>query len=509
MDNRLLLVHSITLLFRESQLPGANENSSDLIRRVISSIRTSELNLGIGGERDVIENLKQTTLEMCETPAGHQFDRGQLLQRLRLNTFEEDRLYDELYHGITEPLNDGELKKRCLELKRVIRKHFKEEEIKTIFTKATQQFKFNRNTITDFGKWAVDVGSQIIELAEVSNDVKDPAIISAVNLSNKDQVVGIYTDINKQEEGGTLMRTGWQGVNRMLDGGFRPGESVVIGALQHKWKTGFSLSLFKQFAQYNTPIPRDITKKPCLLRISFEDPLTLNFEFLYYALKVEEPGYVRANDNPTPEYMAQYVMDRLSATGWHVEFLNVNPSMWTYKDIQNYVLKLESEGFEVHVCMLDYLIKIPTTGCDPGPMGHDICNMYERMTNWMKAKSIIFITPHQLNPEAKKLVREGRGDFVKEIIGKGYYRGSSQIDQVVDLEIYAHIEILNGVSYLTLQRGKHRKIKQTPFEHQYCVLAFNEDGIPDDIRGPDTTRKKVGGGPIGSKDETPFWEPFE
>ena len=122
-------------------------------------------------------------------------------------------------------------------------------------------------------------------------------------------------------------------------------------------------------------------------------------------------------------------------------------------------------------------------------------------------RKITLITPHQLSSDAKRLIRDGRTDFVREINGKGYYAGSTQIDQEVDLEMYIHIERVNGTSFLTVQRGKHRKIAQTPIEHQYCVLPFEDvGGIRDDLGKADTTRKKIGGGPIGSGQETPFWD---
>jgi len=75
------------------------------------------------------------------------------------------------------------------------------------------------------------------------------------------------------------------------------------------------------------------------------------------------------------------------------------------------------------------------------------------------------------------------------------------------VELYIHIEIVNGKSFLTIQRGKHRKIKQTPIEDRYCVLPFHDIGaIRDDLGKADTTRKKIGGGPIGSGEETPWWD---
>jgi hypothetical protein len=96
---------------------------------------------------------------------------------------------------------------------------------------------------------------------------------------------------------------------------------------------------------------------------------------------------------------------------------------------------------------------------------------------------------------------------VQELPGKGYYRGCKQIDQEVDLEIYIHIEKVNGESFLTCQRGKHRIIGQTEPKYLYCVLPFTKYGIQFDEGRADTTRRKVGGGVIGSKEETPFWAP--
>ena len=56
--------------------------------------------------------------------------------------------------------------------------------------------------------------------------------------------------------------------------------------------------------------------------------------------------------------------------------IRVNPSEWTHRDLFNYVLKLEADGFEVHATFVDYLAKLPTTGCNvSGPSGTDFRDM--------------------------------------------------------------------------------------------------------------------------------------
>ncbi len=506
MNNRLLLVKGITLLYRESQLSGNNENSAELVREIISSVKLPEVNVGIDRERDILEGLKETALFMCDTPADHRHDPSDLLERLRVITGEDTGLYETFKDSIEDEMDEAKLKRRCLDARRALRNHLSESKVGKFLGDASYKWKFEREKIPDVKKFVAQIVSEL-EPYQVDNDTKDPAVIGAVSLSNIDQVKGVYEQIAQQAEGKGILKTGFQGMNRLLDGGFRRGEEWVMGALQHNYKTGLSLTLYRQIAMYNEPVLTVPTKRPLLLRISFEDSLLLNFQSLYSQLWQNEYGEIPNLMGLSVDHLAEYTQRKMNVMGYETHLLHVNPSLWSYRDICNYVLKLEAEGNEIHMCMVDYLLKVPTVGCDQGPHGHDIRNMYERIRNFMESKGITFITPHQLSTDAKMLKRAGQTELVKQMVGGGFYAGSKQIDQVVDGEIFQHIETVNNESFLTIQRGKHRKIAQTPLEHQYIVLPFTKGGcILDDINGPDSTRKKVGGGPIGSKDETPFWE---
>ena len=516
MNNKLLLVTSITLLYRESQTQTHGEGSVGLVKQVISGIKLSDVNLGVGNERDVLQNLLNTARYMCEVPRDHQYEQTEFLQRIKLDTGDDTELYQIIADGITADLSPEATTRVCLNMKRSLHNHFREEQFGNALNAASYKFKFQRNSIGDIGKFATETISQL-EPFQTDVVTKDPAIISSVNMSNKEEVEGVFNSIQEATSGESILRSGFQGLNRALDGGFRRGEEWVFGALQHDYKTGHSLSVFMDIPLFNVPVLKDPKKIPCVVRISAEDPLEQNFQFMFQRLKGieamnEGKTYTQEEMNEllktvSPVEMGDYVQSKLRANGYEVFFFHVNPSMWTYRDICNKVLELEADGYEVHVMQVDYLLKFPTTGCDGKSAGEDIRNMYERIANFMKAHNVLFITPHQLSTDAKMLTREGRQDFVKELLGKGYYAGCKQIDQVVDGELFQHIEIVNGISYLTVQRGKHRKIGVTPQKHLYYVLEFHPVfGLLPDVDRADTTRKKVGGGPIGSNDETPFWE---
>lgn len=64
----------------------------------------------------------------------------------------------------------------------------------------------------------------------------------------------------------------------------------------------------------------------------------------------------------------------------------------------------------------------------------------------------------------------------------------------------------NNQSYLTVQRGKDRLPTIVSDSDKYIVYMFGDHGpILDDINGPATHCKKVGGGVVGSGEETPFF----
>src|SRR5437763_11133296 len=110
MNNKLLLITSITLLYRESQMTDA-ERSSDLICNLISKMKFTALesNLGVGQEHDVIYCLRQTAMGICSAPHGHRYELNELLQRLRVDTGEDTSSYDALSDSMAVELDEDAL----------------------------------------------------------------------------------------------------------------------------------------------------------------------------------------------------------------------------------------------------------------------------------------------------------------------------------------------------------------------------------------------------------------
>lgn len=508
MNPKLLLISAITLLFRESQQVGHTNNSAELVRQVVDEVKAPEVSLGReihDLHTEVLMGLRDTALYMATLPYNHQYEINEILQRLKMNCGADETTYEALVDGITQPLSENALKRTALNIQKQIRNYFREKEITQVISQAFQKLKFNKAKIPNMNEFVQEVVGKLSEYQSDSTNV-DPAVVGEVDFANVNEISAIFKTAKEADNDEWTMTTGFQGLNRALDGGFRRGESWVFGALPHNFKTGMSLTIFRQIAMYNVPKMRDPNKKPLLVRITFEDSLKENFTFMYQQMFTNENRTKPDMAAVTDEDMAAYVMERLTRTGYHIRMIEVNPSGWTYLDIQNKILQYEADGYEVHLCSIDYLPMIPTTGCIMTTIGSDIRDLYRRMRNFFKARWTTMITPHQLSMDAKKLIREGHGDLVKLVLSKGMYDACGRLDQEVDGEMFQHIEYVNNKPYLTFQRGKHRKTRQTPLIDRYFVLPLHEIGdLYDDIDGDDTTLRRPGGGKIGSATETPYW----
>lgn len=510
MEPKLLLVKAITLLYRESQLDASADGSAELVRQVVESIKIPEGMIEGDPTRDIIIGLRQTAMWMASNPPNYDYDKNILLQRIRVNTGYDTGLYEAFESGLYEIETDEEIKKVCLDYRDVLRSYLDRSNVKDIVKKASHQVMFNEESI-NWRNYVQDLIASLEQYASASVIQGSSADMDSISFDDAGEMASMFQRAAEEVSNEGTIKFGWQGLNRMTGehNGGRRGEFWVVQALQHNFKTGCTLDMFKQAALYNKPHMRDPTKKPLLIHISLENNLPDNLIWLYVNLMENETGQPCDINNLgiSREDMARYVMDRMSVNGYYIKMYRKNPSDFSFHDFFDMINDLESKGFEVHMVVMDYLNMMTKKGCvQSGPSGDDIRDLFRRVRNFTTPRGILFITPHQLSSDAKALVRQGVDNFVQEVAGKGYYDGCKRIDQEVDFELVIHIEKMGNKSYLTMQRGKHRKVKPTPQDCLYTVYKFEDVGtIPDDINAEDRSMKKVGGASSGGANMDAEW----
>lgn len=483
MDNKILLQKMIALLYRESQIANLEENSSELIKTALCTVKQNKSIPDIGYERTKLDGLKSLVLEMIENPVHYTYDQDVLLSTLKVICDEDEKLYESLHDLISKPLTDGGLKTSVLNLQKSIQNAYKTQSISDILSKADYEFKFKRDTI-NVNEFLSGLQGQL-EALQLSSTSKDPAIMGRVSFSDRTSVVQAFTEAEDMVNGDGILKLGYKCLNIMYQGGLRRGQFMQVSALKFNYKTGFTLGIFKQVALYNKPHMLDQEKKPLLLYLLFEDELPNRTQFLYESLKFTETREPVDMTNVSKEEMSDYVMDRLKINGYHVEMIRVNPSLWTYRNILSTVIEFESQGYEIHLLAIDYLALLPTTGCvTSGPMGTDKRDMFSRVRNFCAAKKIAVITPHQLSSEAGGLLRGGLPEhsFVKEVANRDFYEGSKQLSQGFDLGTVIHVFQHDGEYYLSMHREKHRGVAILPDKDKFFMMKFPpKSPIPDDI----------------------------
>lgn len=505
MDDKLLLSKAISLLYYESKLQDPSINSIDTIRTILESIKVPDNGMGINGDREVIRSLKSSLIEMCGYGPCYEYDLETLLAQFRINCGHDDRLYQIIETALKKNYDESQLKRQITLIRRSVDHYFREQQAGLILERANVDYKFNRDKIGDFSEFLLKIVSQIEPLT-MQSAVKDPAIVSEVDIGDDSSMKEAFENVVKSNNGECVYKLGWPEMMDMMQGGPRPGETWIFGGLRHEYKTGFSLSVFAQMAMFNEPetFLKDPAKKPLMLRISFEDEVATNLQFLYTYLKYSETREFVDIKTVSAEEMQAYVSKNMRSKGFHVKMMRVDPHSWTVKAIMNKVIELESQGYEVKVLALDYLYKVPTTGCAIGPAGTDVMDALSRIRNFCSAKGIVCLNPHQLSTEATVLLRSGIPDvtFVKELVGKDFFEGSRGLGRIYDGAVLFHKFKHMKDWYFSVQLDKHRFPCIVEDDKRFFLFKFPKGmPIPHNFNGEYSSSRTLPSGASNVNEE--------
>lgn len=379
-----ILIKMLTLLYREKEIENDTSDSSDLVRTVLTIFTTSNKNNQfIGGESSVEDDLKHLILDLLNNPDN--YDKVSLLQSINLIFKDKPDLCKIVTNAIDNEFSQASLKRTVVSIRNLINNYYKEEQLKATISKASYQMrtgKLDGDTISEYTQKLITA----LEALSLKARTKDPGIMDELDIGDENGLGAVLNKVKSQKvEGGKLL-SGWKELNEMTQNGFRRGIMCMIAALQHNYKSGFMQSLFMQFAMHNKPILDDPAKKPLIIYISFEDDSEVFTEFMYRYLYYNENDELPDLTKVTGAEVAAYIRKRLSVNGYHVKMMRVNPSEWTYKSLFNKVLELEANGYEIHAMLIDYLYKLPTTGCiTSGPTGNDVLDLFNRVRNFSSA----------------------------------------------------------------------------------------------------------------------------
>ena len=351
MEYQSILAILLAIVFRSSIL--GVEPDKQLISGMLSDI---VINGSVSGnpESDRVESIKLIIYEIMESDQVKPYDITHLTNRVNLALTTDEIWADSL----TESLIDNNAEETQGRLDKDIATIYhmrKQERIAKVLKDATYKLATGK---VEFGEILTYAKETILGLEDVVTEYseQDEAIVSSASTRIEETLYAVFTNADDILTGDMVYKLPFADLNTALQGGLRLTDTMMISALQHHYKSGMSMQIATGIPQINTPMNRE-KGTPTMARISFEDSLENNFMFMYNEMYHNKHGKAPDMKNKvSPAKRAHMVIERLQCNGWEVEFLRANPSGWTYRDIQQWVDKLEKDyDLDVQVLVLDYL----------------------------------------------------------------------------------------------------------------------------------------------------------
>jgi hypothetical protein len=293
------------------------------------------------------------------------------------------------------------------------------------------------------------------------------------------------------------MKTGLAGLNKALypDCGLRRGLTYLINGLTNRGKSLGLAHLLSSVPLYNKPVLRDKSKIPTVVLMSAEDSLGVIFKRMFELFSIAKTGVKPSFFESSSDEVVKCIIDTFSENGWSFQFFRVNPSHDNIKEIQQRIRKLELKGHEVIFAAYDYLAMADLAGCSGDSKSDKLQDLFRRFKNFFGSRGAINITPHQLNPDAKKHIRELDDDseiyFAKYVGGKSMTDGSTKLTNEVDVEITFHVaKLSNNECYFTYYVGKQRAEGSQESDRFGIYPLHPELGLVHDVNLPKSTYRK-------------------
>lgn len=257
-----------------------------------------------------------------------------------------------------------------------------------------------------------------------------------------------------------ILRTGMQGFNELIGGGFYSSRVYMLYGLTGIGKSLALLNIAYQIKKYNKQyVPKDPTKIPCVLILTMENEVSETVERLWnisttpeelknfskeeIMRRLKEDGELYLSDDNPIDILIKFAPDKSIDTG----------------DLYTIVEDLEDEGYEV-ICLVQDHIKKIRSATKTADLRLELGEVVNEFKTFSTLKDIPVISNSHLNREGMRTVDQaiigGKSDLVR-MLGRANIGESAVMLDNVDASVLIHVEYdSDGIKYLSCNRVKCR-----------------------------------------------------
>lgn len=241
-----------------------------------------------------------------------------------------------------------------------------------------------------------------------------------------------------------FLQTGWQGLNKMLNGGFEDARVYNFIGATGGFKSGLLLNLMKQIKLYNKMRPhKDPTKRPTILFISQENNIWETFLRIYGIFG----GTGKIKDHNIKEIFAILkkggfcvVEDDLDID---IEFRYYGNMDINVADIRGMVQELDASDREVIVIIQDYIERLRPPVIANSEKRNQLADVSNQLHDLAVDLDIPIITASQFNRAGVTALEEAKEKNQKDIskkVGTGNISESYGMLKNIDVNISIVVE---------------------------------------------------------------------
>lgn len=292
------------------------------------------------------------------------------------------------------------------------------------------------------------------------------------NLTDEDHFNAMMMEaIERAHSSAHFWQTGWQGLNKMLNGGFEDARLYNFIGATGGFKSGLLLNLMKQIKLYNKGRPhKDPTKRPTILFLSQENNIWETFLRIW--------GIFGTTEN-IKNFKTKDVIEILKKGGFRsvqddldidIEFRYYGNMDIGVSDIKGIIQELDNAGKEVIVIIQDYIERLR-----PPSLQTDKRNQLADVSNQLHDLAIEFdipiITASQFNRDGVDIIEQAREKGTAIDIGRKV--GSGNISESfgmlknfdMNIGIVVEYDSQEERFYLSFRRLKFRGDDSTSIEY--------------------------------------------
>lgn len=301
-----------------------------------------------------------------------------------------------------------------------------------------------------------------------------------VDFSNVDSIEKQFEIYQAKRSEGSIIKTGLAGLNRALGGGVIAGQSVFFVAGPFNYKSTMLLKFPIWAVKYNKLVSTNPVKTPLIYFVTLENEVNHNVNELFELIYPSEDPELDVSQMSIKD-KSKYINSYFNKSGVKFYMEKFPSNGYSVNDFKNSIVHLERMGYEIKLCIVDYLAEMSKAGAE-GARDQIMKLILAGMCDYTKDRGISMVTAHSLNTGYSKIVETTN---LAKKLNIGHISEGADAMRVPDVLIFMNLEVneVTKIKYLTLNVAKNRQFSKVKESWKYFGYPFIDAkvGIVDDI----------------------------